>query len=262
MWDGQEIIAAAAGALREREAALREEQAFAGLDALEEVALHPLLARGFETAGWGVVRERGYPGRWRGRHGRRRALPEDPERDRCDLVLLPRAGQRLADPLRAARAEEADLAAREGTLFARAELAAPEGDGGAVAPGDAYWLEVKVVGQHAYVAGVPGPNGAYASQLLRGPVGDLRKLAGDGEIVRGGALLVLFAADEATARHDLGVLGHRCLDRGVAMRSPLVEGFAIADRVGNGWCAVWLAERAVTGGEVEAGERGREDERA
>jgi len=251
MWDGQEIIATAAGALRGREAALREEQAFAGLDALEEVSLHPVLARGFEVAGWGVVREQGYPGRWRGRRGRRRVLPEDPERDRCDLVLLPRAGQRLADPLRTARAVEADRAAREGTLFAGTDLAQPGGDGGAVAPADAYWLEVKVVGQHAYVAGVPGPNGAYASQLLRGPVGDLKKLAGDGEIVRGGVLVVLFAADEATARHDLGVLGHRCLDRGVAMRSPLVEGFAIVDRVGNGWCALWLAERAVTGGGAE-----------
>lgn len=101
-------------------------------------------------------------------------------------------------------------------------------------------MEVKVVGQFCYTAGVPGPNRTYASELLRLPAGDIAKLAREPRVVHGGVLLVLFTADRRTADHDLNVFAHRCLDRALEVRSPAVERFGIADRIGNGVCTVAL----------------------
>jgi hypothetical protein len=262
MWEAAEVLAGAIAGLKAREAALREEQAVAGLDALEEVELHPVLSTGFAGAGWGVLREQFYPGQWRGRRGRRRLLPEDGERPRCDLVLTPRTGQVLADGLVSERDVETNRSERRGTLFEAAPEPAevPRAERHLLSPEDAYWLEVKVVGQFAYVAGVPGPNGSYASSLVRGSVADLRKLGHDPLITRGGVLVVAFTADRATAEHDLTVLGHRCLDRGAPLRGPVVEGFPLTDRIGNCWCALWLAERSATGAEERAGEWRQEGE--
>ncbi len=252
MWQAAEILAAAITGLRAREAALREEQAFAGLDALDEVDLHPILASGFDAAHWGVLREQFYPGQWRHRRGRRRALPEDTERPRCDLVLTPHPHQILADGLVSERDIESARTARTGTLFESApDPAPPSTPTHAISPEDAYWLEVKVVGQFAYLAGVPGPNSSYASNLVRGSVADLRKLAHDPLITRGGVLIIAFTADQPTAEHDLTILGHRCLDRHAPMRSPVIEGFPLTDRIGNARCTLWLAERSASTDDVD-----------
>jgi hypothetical protein len=58
----------------------------------------------------------------------------------------------------------------------------------------------------------------------------------------GGALLVLFTQDEATAKHDLPVAMHRVLDKGFSLRNPIIESFAITDRVGNGCCTLALVQ--------------------
>lgn len=194
-----------------------------GVDSLDEVALHGVLCRGFEASGLGVLREQPYPGE----AGRR---PRRTERERCDIVLTEGAGVGVRDPVEVLR--EADALA--GTLFEGAPGPEPAG----VDPGEAFWLEVKTVAQTAYVCGVPGPNGSYASRLLGPTVRDLAKLSRDRGVRAGGLLLVVFCTDERTAEHDLAVLLHRCLDRDVPVASPVEERFAIRDRVGNGVCSV------------------------
>ena len=163
-------------------------------------------------------------------------------------MILPLPGQRLRDGLAAARAVESDRAAAAGTLFqplGPVPEAAEDGRGVEVVESqDAYWLEVKAVGQYCYSLGVPGPNSAYGSELVRGVCADVRKLRDDRGIVRCGVLLVLFAADGFVAENDLTILAHKCLDRGLPIRSPMRERVVIADRIGNGVCEVCLIEVA------------------
>lgn len=274
MWDAGNIVAVAAGALRAEHDRLCAEQAVHNIDALEEVEVHPLLARGFAEAGFGVLREQPYPAQWRAKPGRRRVLPEQTERQRCDLVLTPEPGQVLADSLIETRAVETDRRLASGTLFApvveqiaaqgltqpepgkakrkraAAGPAATEPAGAernVIAADTAYWLEVKLVGQFCYTAGVPGPNPAYATELVRGIGTDIRKLAADPEILRSGVLLLLPCAQSETAEADLVELTRRCLARGVPLRLPLTEGFGITERIGNRWfaCAVFEPVRGV-----------------
>jgi hypothetical protein len=165
-------------------------------------------------------------------------------RARCDLVLLPEPGQRLEDPA----LEQAVLAASEGTLFAEVAHEIEEGRSSPKVPaGEAYWLEVKAVAQHAYVDGVPGPNRAYATQLVRGVMEDLIKLASDPSIWHAGAVLLLFAESEAIARHDLAATAHALLTDDVPIGTPEITGTAIEDRAGNAWCGVGLFPLRVGG---------------
>lgn len=224
-----------------------QEQWHRGVDALDECDLHPILAAAFAAAGMGVLREQRYPAEWKGKRGRRRPLPDDPDRLRCDLVLTPRRGQVLIDSLQAARQAEVERARAVGTLFeplaesgAGVEAPVPSG----VESSDAYWLEVKAVGQYCFTSGVPGPNSTYGSQLVRGVTTDIRKLRDDPGIFHAGVLLVLFAADDFVVQHDLLRLTHRCLDRELPIRSPIHVTVPISDRIGNNRCALWLAEVA------------------
>jgi hypothetical protein len=301
MWRLDDLADAAAAALQAREHALRAEQAVRGLDALDELDFHPILADAFAAAGLGVLREQRFPSspsapspsapspsapspsapspsapaegvaealRGRGRSsslspppagapdsvGPEQAppanavhsspsLPPDSARERCDLVLTPRPGQRLADPIVARRRARDRRRAAAGTLFE--SLVATEPDEAppapdALPPQDAFWLEVKLVAQYSFENGVPGPNRTYASQLLRRTTADLAKIAKDPLIAAGGLLLILFTDDAATADHDLVVLAHRCLDRSLTDASPVSRRFPICDRVGNGLCTVAL----------------------
>lgn len=293
-WSLDDIADALADTLRERDAALTAEQAVYGLDALDEVELHPLLADGLARATpFGVLREQPYPHEWRRKVrgpsaplapapatppealGRptlvvdadvppaaaeefpplspdeddgtisgllSRFLPKPRDRMRCDLVLTPRPGQRLDDALLNERGRRARFKAARGTLFEAlagrepAEAPSPV----SVPPSDALWLEVKLVGQHCYSAGVPGPNRAYAGEITRHAVTDLKKLDADRRIAHGVLALVLFTEDEATARHDVSAMLHRCLDRGLPVGSPTLRHLSIADRIGNALCTVCL----------------------
>ncbi len=243
--DADAIIEACARGLRAEENRWLVEQSARGLDSLSEVEVHPVLAAGLSAAGLGVLREQPYPAEWRGRQGRRKPLPDDTDRRRCDLVILARPRLRLRDGLASARAVEADRTAAAGTLFAPLgpePLSATTP--AAVEPEDAYWLEVKVVGQHAFCEGVPGANPAYASELVRGVGGDIRKLRDDAAIVRCGVLLVLLVADGRVADHDVAALAHACLDKNLPIRSPRTRRVPITDRIGNGVCEVCLIEVA------------------
>lgn len=229
MWRCEDLAEAVAGRLRSRAAELDLEQAVRGIDALTEVELHPLLREGLAEAGFGVLAERPYPG-----EPARRPLHR--ERERCDVVLLPPDAPRgvgLADPVQVLK-EADDLAA---TLFA---AVTPAATAPGVSPRDAFWLEVKSVGQFAFVNGVPGPNGAYASELVRGPALDAAKLSRDPMIEHSAVLVVLFTADERTALHDLGVMVHKCLDRDLPVCVPTTVRFPITERIGNAVCSVSL----------------------
>ncbi|MCL4219779.1 MAG: hypothetical protein KJZ65_00275 [Phycisphaerales bacterium] len=228
MWHPAELTDAAARRIAEADQTLRREQAVQGLDALDEVALHPLLAEAFKQAGLGVREEQPYPGTYA-----RRPLPRD--RERCDLVLLPPGSTSLLDPLALLQMH----AARQATLFASVRQPVPAG----ASPEDAFWLEVKSVAQVCYVEGVPVPNTSYARQLVRGPALDLAKLAREPMINAGGSLVLLFGASEDVVRHDLGMMTRAMIDRDLPISSPSVEVTPIADRAGNacvGLCLVPL----------------------
>lgn len=225
MWSADAIVHAATEGLRLRAADLDAEQAVMGLDALDEKHLHPIIAQGLKSVGWGVLIEQPYP-------SSQLAKPQDRDRLRCDLVLTPEPGQTLVDEILLQR--QRDRAG--GTLFE--DLASAHAhDPSALDPQNAMWLEVKVIGQYTALRGVSEPNRGYASELTRGPIADLKKLAADSRVVHAASLVVLFAESAPAAEHDLQVLAHRCLDMGVDVASPVSAGVGILNRMGNG-CAV------------------------
>lgn len=235
MWRAEEIVDIAAEGLRAHAARLDLEQAVHGLDALSEVEFHPLLAGAFRESGMGVFPEWPYPG-----EVSRRA--KHAERERCDLVLTRGPGE-LVDPV--AILKERDAA--EGTLFAGISGTGERGTAHLWHPEDAFWLEVKVVGQFCFTSGVPGPNRTYSSELGRLPAGDLAKLAREARVAHGALMVIAFTGDRETADHDVGVFIHRCLDRQLPVRTPSTARFLIADRIGNAHCSV-VAVPIVRGG--------------
>jgi hypothetical protein len=267
VWSAQQVIELIHAGLARHEAALADEQAVRGLDALDEVQLHPLIADALTRGGLGVLREQPYPAQWRRRRPRRRPLPTQSERQRCDLVLTPAPGQHLRDTLADERARQLDLAQRRHTLFEQLPngepAAADAPTPGAIDAGEAYWLEVKTLGQFTYIAGVPQANPAYASTLVRGLAEDLAKLNADQGVRRGGVLLVWFVADQAVADHDSALLLHRLLDRGAELRAPVRSTLPIVDRIGNRACVLLLIEAVCRpGGEGPgpgAGPAGRDE---
>jgi len=227
VWDPRELALAARRGLEAASARTVVEQAVHGVDALAEIQLHPLLAEAFAAAGYGVVREAPYPANSSPTLKRR-------DRERCDLVLTPSPDAVLIDPVIELRAD----AARAGTLFAGA--ASPPPSPGRVSPADAFWIEIKLVGQYTHTLGVPGPNRAYGGELTMSVARDLAKLGADPGIRDSALLLVLFTDTQATAEHDLTVALHKALDRGVRLRWPAVERFPIPERIGNTLCTVAL----------------------
>ncbi|GAB4188020.1 MAG: hypothetical protein Kow00105_02730 [Phycisphaeraceae bacterium] len=179
------------------------EQAVYGIDALDELGLHPLIQKALRDAGFGVWPEQRYPDD--------RTKTRRSEGQRCDVVLT-RDGLPLRDPL------------IKGTLF---------DDQPAADPDQAYWLEIKTVAQHE----TSGPFRRYSAELLSPVVKDIRKIWSDGIIRHGGLLLVLFTETQEIAEHDLAAWHRRCLDRGHPVGPPAVRGFEINDRIGNAWCA-------------------------
>lgn len=228
MWFFDDLARQASESLAQADGQLRDEQAVRGIDALDEVGLHPVLAGGFVATGLGVWREWPYPGKVKKR-------PGGAERVRCDLVLTPDAHARLVDPV--AELKEIDRAA--GTLFEPiATQVVPAGP--VVEAEDALWLEIKVVAQHSFVDGVPGPNRTYSSELVAGPAGDVVKLASDGAIGTRVVGVVLFAESEEAIDHDFNMAVHRLLDRDLPIGSPAISIARIEDRVGNAAVGVML----------------------
>jgi hypothetical protein len=250
-WDVQDVVDSCERGLARGTAALDNEQSPSGIDALDEVALHPLLAAALAANGWGVAREQPLPWSAAGAGSPRvdgvngivevKRLPSHAQRERCDLVLMPSPQHVLLDWVRESR----ERAKFQGSLFESMPMPPPLPDRGlCVSAADACWLEVKVVAQHAFVDGVPRPNGAWGSQLVASLTSDLAKLSGQG-LPHAGLLLVVFAEGPEVISHDLPIALHRALDKGAAFRSPVhatrrdansPSGFAITDRIGNAWC--------------------------
>jgi hypothetical protein len=192
--------------LAKKERELADECAVYGMDALDELALHPCIADALARAGYGVHREQRYPAD--------RSRVKVSEGERCDFVLTP-DGRPLRQPEQAA------------TLFDSPD---------AVDLDDAFWLEVKTVSQFT----TEGPNRSYGSQLLSTVRSDVTKLCKDSGILHAGLLIVLFVANDHVADHDLGVWQDRCLKRGLPIAAPSIRQFPIADRIGNELCAIAL----------------------
>ncbi|MCC7387513.1 MAG: hypothetical protein IT431_01965 [Phycisphaerales bacterium] len=227
-WEFGSIIAGLAAGLRTAEAELAHEQAVHGLDALDEVQLHPLLAAGLRSADLACFRETPYP-------GPPRHLPRESERPRCDLVVAPSDTLAIADIVRQGK----ELRRAQGTLFAAlaTELHAPPH--ASIAPEDALWIEVKTIGQHTTTDGVAGPNRSYASQF-NACLADIRKLANARAVQHAALALVLFNESPAVAEHDLTALMHKCLDRSLPVADLWRESLPITDRIGNSTCTIGL----------------------
>lgn len=227
MWDLTDLVRTVRTGLQAASEDSVREQAVHGIDALCEVDLHPIIADTLIAGGYTALRERHYPGE----PGARRKFSA---RQRCDVVLLPRKGAELFDPV-------ADLLKRDkaaGTLFAATPAPSAVETAAIVQPEDAFWLEVKLVGQYCYTQGVPGPNRAYSSELTSSLYVDLAKINADAALKWSALLLVLFSDCEETATHDLSIALHRSLDRGHTFRAPISESFPIPDRIGNRLCTV------------------------
>lgn len=227
MWSIDQIAELMAESVWLENLRLRAEDAVAGVDALDETALHPIIARHLALSGLGVLREQHFP-------TPKRARPKNSERERCDLVLTHDPAGVLIDPVEIDRREH-ELS---GTLFA------PVADKAAAlvgtAPEDALWIELKVCGQYEFVAGVPIPNTAYTTGVIRGPATDIRKLARERAIQFAAATLILFAIDEPTARHDLQIAAHKWLDQSLPIREPIMRFTPIDERIGNTVAAVCM----------------------
>lgn len=201
-----DIADAIEAGLTQQAAALDAEHAVRGIDALDELALHPILAAGLTSADFGVHREVRYPADRR----KRKAS----EGERCDFVLTPQH-RPLRNPEAAA------------TLFDSPD---------AVDLDEAYWMEVKVVAQFT----CEGPNRQYASQLLSTVGRDVTKLSKDDGILHAGLLLVLFVQHEQIAIHDLGIWQDRCIARGLPIAAPSMRHWRLNDRMGNAACMIAL----------------------
>jgi len=201
-WSLAEIADALAEGLAHGEAADRQAQAVRGLDSLSELQLHAVMEPILLAAGFGVHREQRYP---LARDRRRRSQGE-----RCDFVLTP--------PSRPLAEEQA-----ASTFFAACAV---------TAPGDALWLEVKVIAQFTEV----GANASYAGSLQHPVRRDVAKLARAEQIRHAAVVLVLFTMDAQTADHDLDVWQYRCEEKGLAVHAPYRRRVLILDRLGNGCC--------------------------
>ncbi len=200
-----DIADAIEAGLRDRCARLDLEQAVYGLDALDELALHPIIAEALRAhGGFGVHREQRYPG-----DRMRRRVSEG---ERCDFVLTPDGRELVKEDAR-------------GTLFD-----APD----SIGLDEAFWLEAKIVSQFT----IDGPNHNYSSQLLSTVREDIVKLAKDPGILQAGLLIILFVRDEQVIDNDLNIWQNRCIERGLPIGAPSRRTFPLADRHGNACCAI------------------------
>jgi hypothetical protein len=203
-WHVADIADAIAAGIARRVEEDRLAQSVSGIDGIEEVSLHPILAESLRCAGFGVHREQRYIG---GRAKRSRAVGQ-----RCDLVLTPE-GRPLQDPQAAA------------TLF---------DDPQAIPLDEAFWLEVKTVAQYTEM----GPNASWSSDLLSTVGRDVTKLAKDPNIFHAGLLIVLWVESTEVAAHDLRIWQDRCLDRSMPIAAPAHRSLPIQDRLGNSHCVL------------------------
>ncbi len=225
MWTIDQIADAIAESISRENLRLRDEDAVVGVDGLDETSIHPVLESSLKALGFGVWREFPFP-----TPKKRRA--KNSERERCDLVITQDPGLPVIDLVEIDKREH-EL---EGTLFA--PVAEQPATIKGTRPEEALWLEIKVCGQYEFVSGVPIPNTAYTTGVVLAPATDIKKLAKERAIAEAASVLVLFATDEETARHDLQIAVHKWLDKSLPIRSPSISITPIDERIGNTVAAV------------------------
>jgi len=161
-----DIADALAAGLQQAADACDAEQSPFGIDALEEVALHPLLAAGLRTHGFGAALEQRYP-------AARAVLKKRSHGERCDLVVTPDGRS-----LRAC--DDAP------DLFAPADALPIE---------EALWIEVKT----ARIFHADGANARYSAELFGAPSEDIVRLGSAG-VANAMFVLVMFARTEEDGR--------------------------------------------------------------
>ncbi len=206
MYDFSTLADALHATLARTEADLRLEQAVYGLDAMDELALHAVLAAGLAET-FGVAREVHYPST----AGRKLT-----HRPRCDLVLTP-PGVSLK------------LDTAPPTLFDPPDLCPPEA---------ALWLEVKAAYQ--FREGGSRHKG-YGAQWRQGVVKDLLKMEAEPRIRQAGLVLVVFNATPEVVGRDLELFEDVLATKEVLAGFRQVRTLPIADRIGHHCCtaAVW-----------------------
>jgi hypothetical protein len=192
--------------LREREGALRLEQAVYGLDSLDEVALQGVLAEGLKGRAE-VAREAHYPSTV----GRKLS-----NRPRCDLVLSPRGR-----PLR--------LDSSPPTLFDPVDVCEAE---------EALWLEVKSAAQFR---SPDVRHRGYGGQWRTGVVEDLRKMEAEPRIRSAALLLVVFIESAEVLEKDLELFEMLLIQKEVLAGFRQVRTIPSLDRMGHRLCAaaIW-----------------------
>lgn len=205
-WDIGLIADDMAAVLDAAEANLRLEQAVYGLDALDELQLHALLADGLAMK-HEVAREVCYPSSV----GQKRA-----SRQRCDLVLTERG-----HPLR--------LDTKPPTLFDPPDMHGP---------GDGLWLEVKVA--HQFREG-GGNHRGYGAQWRQGITKDLQKLDAEAAVREAALVLVVFTASEDVLAADLQLFEDHLAKTEVLAGFRQVRSIRITERNGHqlATVAVW-----------------------
>jgi hypothetical protein len=195
-----------ARALSRAEENLRLEQAVYGLDSMEELAIHRLLAEGL-AGDWEVAREVHYPSS---------AASKASHRRRCDIVLSPKGR-----PLR--------LETRPPTLFDPPALCGP---------GQALWLEVKIACQFRE-GGARHPG--YGAQWRNAVVADLQKMEADPLIREAALLLIVFNESACILDKDLELFETVLAQKEVLAGFRQVRSIPILDRIGHRLCtaALW-----------------------
>ena len=192
--------------LAQREADLKLEQAVYGLDSLDELKLHQLIADGL-AAHYDVAREVHYPSTF----GRKLS-----NRKRCDLVLSPTGA-----PLR--------LDSKPPSLFDPQVFTLPQ---------EAFWLEVK----SAYQFRAPDVrHSGYGQQWRTAVIDDLKKMDAEPLIKHAALLLIVFTESQELLEKDLALLEEVLVLKEVLAGFRQVASVPIVDRLGHRICsaAIW-----------------------
>ncbi|MCC7350564.1 MAG: hypothetical protein IT446_08355 [Phycisphaerales bacterium] len=205
-WDYSLLADRIGELLRRSEGRLRLEQAVYGLDSLEELQWHPMLAEGLGDY-YEVAREVHYPSSAGNKLTHRR---------RCDLVLSPKG-----HPLRLDRSAP--------MLFDPAEPTEPEG---------ALWLEVKVAHQFRRPE---DRDTRYGMQWQKGIVEDLLKMDREERIKQAGMLLIVFNESVEILEKDLELFEMLLAQKEVLAGDRQVRSTPVWDRMGHRLCtaALW-----------------------
>jgi hypothetical protein len=205
VWDFGQVCQRMADTLRDREEALRLEQAVYGMDAMDELQIVALLADGL-AASYSVAREVHYPSTV----GRKLT-----HRPRCDLVLT--------EPGRPLRLDTSPP-----TLFDPANPAPPD---------EALWVEVKIAFQY-------GSGGArhkgYGRQWTSAVVADLVKIEQEPMIRDAALALVVFNESQTILDKDLELFETLLAEKQVLAGFRRVRTIPILERIGHRLCSVAL----------------------